>query len=474
MHSALPVRKDDSLLFRDHDDYIKYCLNRAEYNLCRFESIFEIERNETDINAYENIDALEELKDICVLDENFLTDTDRDIALKCILEGKLFSEHAFAGEATRLGLGTKYLINISRDLSIDKIARLISRENGVIISREEILQQSGCYPEELLPFSLGTRHMLQFSFDIVKLAKKHNYDPKKALSNQKMLIVLNESTSNEIINEFMENRFFGFKRGNILFLVQKAYHGINMVNGRFIYDKTSPKRLHNHGQLAMQQTMDNQIFIIDNKDQRIYLTNDDFGKVLKQMDDKISYNIEDLEYLIESVDHESLALALKKGEEGYRMLMEIVHNNPHNPQKGGVAVFDGKLGRNVIIEEYRLKDIKNHEIKFLNKNFNHYPKPYESWSILKQQCLNMPVSVKNGNIYFQPVQGDINFLVNTEFFKRKKIKPINAWKSASTTPLAIKYMRLQDMQKGFKEYSASLIGSAKTFWISPVELKALA
>ncbi|MBU4037345.1 MAG: hypothetical protein KKA35_13035, partial [Proteobacteria bacterium] len=408
------------------------------------------------------------------LDENCLSDVDRNRALKCIFEGKLFSEHTFAGEATRLGLGTKYMINISIDLSIDKIAKLMSMENGVIISKEEVLQQSGCYPEELLPLSLGTRHMLQFSFDIVKLAKKHNYDPQKALSNQKMLIVLNELTSNEIVNEFIENRFFGFNRQNVLFMVQEAYHGINMVNSRFIYDKSSQKRLHNHGQLAMQQTMDNQIFTIDNKGQRSYLASEVFGNVLKQMDDKISYNIEDMGYLIESIDYESLALALKKGNAGYRMLMEIVHNNPHNPQKGGMAAFDRKLKKNVIIEAYRLKGIKNHEIKSLNKNFNHYPKPYESWALLKEQCLNMAISVKNDYIYFQPVQGDINFLVKTEFFRRNKLKPINAWKSPLSTPLAIKYMRLQDLQKGFREYSSSLIGSAKTFCTSSFKLKVMA
>lgn len=99
MYSALPARKDDALLFKDHADYIEYCLNQAKYNLCHLGSISEIERNETNINAYENIDALEELKDICILDENYLTDADRDRALNCIFEGKLFSEHAFAGSA---------------------------------------------------------------------------------------------------------------------------------------------------------------------------------------------------------------------------------------------------------------------------------------------------------------------------------------------------------------------------------------
>jgi hypothetical protein len=300
--------------------------------------------------------------------------------------------------------------------------------------------------------------MLQFSFDIYKLAKTYGYDPKEVLSRQKMFVVLNEATIDKIIREFMNNSFFGFKRENVLFMSQKKYHGINPVNGEFVYDKNAPERLHNHGQMVMQQTMDDQIFRVDMKGRRTYLASWEFGEILKEMDDKISYNIEDLGYLTGSIDYESLAFALKRGEDGCRMIMEVVNNDPENPQKGGMAAFDSLLGRDVMIEAFQLKGIKNHEIKYLNKNFNHYPEPYESWSILKEHGLNMHVSVKNGYIYPQPVQGDINFLVPTEFFRKKVSKPIKSWKSPATTPLAIKNMHMQDKQKGFKEYAESVLG----------------
>ena len=116
-----------------------------------------------------------------------------------------------------------------------------------------------------------------------------------------------------------------------------------------------------------------------------------------------------------------------------------------------------EVAQNKLSSYGAVSTIKNHEIKYLNKNFNHYPKPYESWSILKEYGLNMPLSIKNGYIYFQPVQGDINFLVDTEFFKRKALKPIKAWKSPATTPLAIKNMHMQDRQKGFKKYAESVL-----------------
>lgn len=184
---------------------------------------------------------------------------------------------------------------------------------------------------KLLPLSLGTRHMLQFSFDIYKLAKTYGYDPKEVLSRQKMLVVLNEATIDKIIREFVNNSFFGFKSENVLFMAQKKYHGINLVNGEFVYDKNTPERLHNHGQMVIQQTMDVQIFRVDKKSRRTYLASWEFGEILKEMDDKISYNIDDLGYLTGPIDYDSLAFALKKGKNGCRMIMEVVSNNPENP-----------------------------------------------------------------------------------------------------------------------------------------------
>ena len=41
--------------------------------------------------------------------------------------------------------------------------------------------------------------------------------------------------------------------------------------------------------------------------------------------------------------------------------------------------------------------------------------------------------------------------------KEKTLKPIKSWKSPETTPLAIKYMHIQDRRKGFKQYAESII-----------------
>jgi hypothetical protein len=435
----------------NNESYIQSCLKIAEQKLSQYTSIEEIEKNTETINEYENLSSLSPPKDAFILDK--ISNKELLSAKNCVLEGRFFAEHAAAGEATRLGLGTKYLIDIAESLGTKEIAKLISEEKGIFVSEEDVLKEAGCNPEDLQAISIGTRHMLQYSFDISRLAKENGKNPDEVLAKQKMLVILNETSAEKIIEEFLKCSFFGFEKDNVYFMVQNSYHGIKKVGKNFIYDKKSPKRLHNHGQMIMQETMDNEIFIINDFGKRRYLKSEEFGEMLSKMDDKLSYNIEDLGFLLDAIDYKSLAVALLMSDKGYRMVMEIVANNPYAPQKGGMAAFDSKLGRNVMIETFQLKSIKNADIKFLNRNFNHYPKPFDSWKLIKKKGLQMPITTKNGFLYFQPVQGDINFLVKTQFVQRKVLKPIQSWKSPATTPLTMKYLKQQDEQQGFLEYT---------------------
>lgn len=440
-------------LLSDYSSYIDYCLELAASRLTHYNSISDLEKHQASINEYENLHSLEKPQNLIYLDKNTLNNGDNIKAWKSILEGRVFAEHFAAGEATRLNLGTKYLINMQKDLSFSKIASIISREKGTGVLETDIRKQTHCTPSDLLPLSLGVRHMLQYSYDIFSLSKTLGYDPKDVLSKQKMLLILNKASADIIIEEFINHRFYGFKPSNVLFMIQTAYHGINKENNEVFYDYSSPKRLHNHGQAIIQQTMTNEIFYIDDHSNKNYLSSWQFGEILKEMEIKISYNIEDLEYLSSSIDHECLALALKKNNEGCNMIMEVLPNNPLTPQKGGMAAFDPVLGRDVMIESFQLNGIENNQIEFLNKNVNYYPNPYIAWEMVEKNGMKMHVVIKDGFLYFQPVIGDVNFLVKTAIFTRTEKTPIKAWKSAVTTPLAINCMHIQDNQNGFKEYA---------------------
>jgi hypothetical protein len=440
------------------ESYRQSCLNLARDTLDGFHSMAEIAEAEDEINAYPRLDSLSDPRDVHILDIDTMETSDLDYARQTVLDGGILWEHTAAGEATRLKLGTKYLIHITRDIDLASIAKRVSEETGEAVGPEDLRQQLETELSNLLPLNLGVRHMLQMAFDITRLAEESGANPADVLGRQKILLVMNEKTADVILNQVYESKFKGFKRENFLFMVQPAFPGITLDGGRFVFDPDSPRRLHNHGQLVMQETMDDQIFRLDESGRPEYLKSAEMERLFESVADKISYPIEELGYLTGSIDWSSLTPALKLGRRDYNMVMEIVANNPDRPIKGGLAAYDDVLKRNVMIESFQLKGMPNEDIHYLNKNFNHYTNPVVCWRRLKEQGLPMPVVVKNGYLYFQPVQGDINFLVDTAFVMRKIITPIRAWKSASDTVEAINAMWAQDNQPGFRTFVKSVLG----------------
>jgi hypothetical protein len=463
--------------------YIEWMLHNY-YKGIKHVTLEDIEKDELEINAYENYKHLKSIdeKDIIVLDADKIS---TQSAEKAILNGKFLWEHTAAGEATRLGLGTKYILNLGqfslnevifhmkkealselekkgiKGAELKKEKRRIDQE----ITKEKVLEIAGGDPKKLVNISLGNRHMIQMAFDVYKIAKINKKDPKKILAKQTSLVILNEQTAEEILEEFKKFNFFGLSPKKVFFMIQRSFHGIYIKEGNLFYDPTTEKnkRLHNHGQLAIQKAHDNVFFRVDRKNtnKKEFISNKEFEKILSNHDDLLSYNVEDLGFLTGSIDFPSLSLALELGKKGYNMIMEIVAQNPIKPQKGGACFFDKKLGRVVMIESNQLKNIKNEEIKHLNKNFNHYPNPVQSFRIMKEKGLPISFEVKrtynqSGDpcdyIYANPVQGNINFLVKTAFVMRKDLKPIYNWKSPATTPIAIKAMFDQDHQEGFRDF----------------------
>jgi len=433
--------------------YIASCLALAQEKLGHFSSLTEITAHERQINRYPRLELLEPPRRILVLEDGALAERLSD-AKAAVLRGEVLFEHAAAGEGTRLMLGPKYFLNLAQELNIERLAHLLSQESGDLVTPSAAAAGVDCPPQELLPLSLGTRHMLQLAFDLSNLARESGESPRKVLGRQHLLIIISAEMLAHLEKEFYQWHFFGFNPGQVYFMVQESFHGLNLIDGKFFYDQHSPRRLHNHGQMVMQQTTDEQIFSLtgDHPREKTICSRAAVGDWLKIFTDKISYNIEDLDYLTDSIDFAGLGLALEAGRQGFNMVMEVVANNPLKPQKGGMLAWDRQLSRDVMVESFQLGDIANEDIHYLNRNFNHYPQPFESWRQVGESGLPMPIAVKEGFLYFQPVQGDINFLVQTAFFRRREMRPIRSLKSPASLPLAINRMLAQDRQPGFGEF----------------------
>ncbi len=448
MHQAsMPV-----VDLRSRDHYLASCIALAQENLSHFGSLAEIAAQERRINCYPRLGQLEAPHQIHLLGEEDPRAVRR--AKEAVARGKVLFEHAAAGEGTRLFLGPKYRLNIGRDLKLETIAHLMSMEAGEVIPPETLAAQIGEALQDLLPLSLGTRHMLQLAFDLERLARELGELPPEVLARQHRLIVVSEEMAASIEKEFYQWRFYGFHPQRVYFMVQESFHGLNLKDGRFFFDAATPRRLHNHGQMVMQQTIDRQLFSLPGTHawERVYHSQEAVGDWLQGFVNKISYNIEDLDYLTGALDFPCLGLVLELGEQGFNMVMEVVANNPVKPQKGGMLAWDRELQQDVMIESFQLGDISNRDIAFLNRNFNHYPQPFKSWRRVWDEGLPMPVTVKEGFLYYQPVQGDINFLVPTAFFRRREMPPIRNLKTPAALPLAINCMAAQDRQPGFREF----------------------
>jgi hypothetical protein len=439
---------------RSHTHYIDSLIALAHDKLGNCATMAEVASREALINRYPRLEGLAEPRQIRVLAEDGRHGARLARAKAAVLRGDILFEHAAAGEGTRLMLGPKYFLNLAQELTVERIAHLVSMEGGRVISPEALDQLLDCPPQDLLPLPLGTRHMLQLAFDLANLARELNESPREVLARQHLLIAVAEEMVGHIEKEFYQWRFFGFSPGQVFFMVQQSFHGLSLRAGKFFYDLESPRRLHNHGQMVMQQAMDQQLFTLAGAHPReqTFYSQAAVGEWLQRFDDKISYNIEDLDYLTGSLDLAGLGLALELGDQGFHMVMEVVANNPLKPQKGGMLAWDQELGRDVMIESFQLGQIRNQDIQYLNRNFNHYPRPWVSWGRVGEAGLPMPIAVKDGYLYFQPVQGDINFLVDTAFFRRVELRPIRNLKSPATLPLALNRMSAQDRQPGFREF----------------------
>jgi hypothetical protein len=382
------------------------------------------------INAYPNLDRLSPPQSAIELGNSSSLDRYRELGREIVLNGGVFWEHTAAGEGSRLGLGLKFFVKPS---DLDPV-------------------WNSC------DLCLGLRRLARFVFEIMSLAEAFERSPTLILNRQKILVVSTDSAILPLAERILTAFGDLVPPSNWFFLGQASFWGLNRRPGQdWAYDHNSPKRLHNHGALAMQKTMEGQVFRLDKSSgTRRPLSQADFFSLLGEFDDLVSLNVEDLDYLTKALDFETLGLATDLGRQGYGMVMEITGNNPNRPIKGGLFAYDEALGRDVVIESFRLLGVEPQDIKLLNKNFNHYPRPAVVFERLNAEGLFMPALVSEGFLYFQPVQGDLNFLTPTAYFIRPGAKGINSLKSLADAPAALASMWAQDQDPKFLAFLRSI------------------
>jgi hypothetical protein len=300
---------------------------------------------------------------------------------------------------------------------------------------------------------------LWLAYEIIELATQYGLDPKAVMSRQTFLLVGSEDSVDALSTQAVKALSGLMPLGNIWLMAQSSFKGLNREpGGDWRFDLESPSRLHNHGHMVMQKAMDRQVYRLDESGRRDYFSRDEFFSRLGDFEDLISNNIEDLDYLKNAFNPTALGLAIRLARSGYGMLMEITRNNKKNPVKGGMCAFDRALGHDVVIESFCLRNVAPKDIEYLNKNMNHYLNPAKAMAAVMENGLGMPVVVHDNRVYFQPVQGDINFLTRTAFFTNGQDTELNSLKYPSDISAALSAMAYQDSQPKFASLCEQALG----------------
>ncbi|MFH1710220.1 MAG: hypothetical protein ABH860_04020 [bacterium] len=449
--------------------YRMHTLKRANLALQRFYgapnlrniTLETFKRDQLSIRTYPNLskcDMNAVQRHMIVLRPDLIQPAEIIEAARIKLAGAEIIEDAAAGEATRLKLGTKAMLTPEKMAEAVMLHNIKNPDNSIILPVQ---------PSDLAPISLGIRHKLQYVYDLINLAVSGQHgvklNPQEVLKSQTTLTILNEETALPFLREALKYRHYGLNPERTLFMVQGGGLGMKFENGELVFDTQSKYQLWNHGNMKIQQTLEGKIFWVRiNKQtgemEKMMVGAGEFREILSKMRNLISYPIEDIDYIEKgSINLNNLAVALRLGKQGYRMIMEGVAQKT-DPQKGGFFTYDPEKSRVVCVESDCGGTIINEKdkeslgrIQWLNKNFNNFPEPVNAFDALASKEFPLHLTVKGDAIYPQTPQGDQNFFLRTAFITWEPVQALRSLKVLQECVPTFLAFKQQDERYGFLE-----------------------
>lgn len=409
-------------------------------------------------------------------------------AKRVLLAGRQVSEEAIAGDATRIKKApdtnpeAAYLLHESKIFytAADLLKQAI--EDKTIDKVPADQRDAGTY----MPYSLGAIHMYKAAFEVYSLAKregKTETEAIEALKSQVRIVVLPDSCWEEAVAEFYAHNYFGFKSENILFMIQPSLPGMTIRDdGEVVVDPAAPKKKYNHGSMKAQYAIPEQIFRATlNPDGSIastYVSEREIAELFSRAEDMVSYSIEDMDMVRtgEVADLAMLSVALEQRDRGMEFLMEVVLQNMEIPQKGGFLTWDPVSQRALCLEvtmsgtlidtslsgEAGRAELR--KIGYLNRNFNH-TMDFASFLRKMREALVMQSGnlegtmlgfghpeIKEGFLFPQPPQGDMNLNLTTVFVAKTPLPVISGLKERKNIPAALAAMYAGASQEGFRRF----------------------
>jgi len=386
------------------------------------------------INAYPSEGVELATENIRSLDQ-FLGDQQayqqyRSRAQEAVINGQYVPQFIFAGAATRLKRGAMYPLNIWD----------IVRDTGVL--------QEG---DAQYNFGMGPRQIMAFAMAVRRMAEEAKVDAETVMGRQKIVMNVNAEVEDLVIQDFVNNNFYGFNPSNVYFIVQPGFQGYKFENGQVVLDAESSALPYGHGYNAMQLKEAGAAYKLTREGQKQAVTTDVLSN-LGQEDLVVNHRINDLtRFTMEGVlDIDKVAFALAMFDQGYNYVSELVEN-PNN-QKGGNAVRRGD--KVFLLETSNVKG--SPALTSLINQAGEQGAPYHAFrniarvgdlSNILQNDIPYNLRFKEGSLYLEAVTGDLTQMNDTRtvFFTRTGTV-IKDFKEVKNLADAVDFLRRQDIQ----------------------------
>jgi phosphoglucomutase len=343
-----------------------------------------------------------------------------------LLSGNYVPQFLFAGKATRLGRGAMYTIDIWD----------IADELGVA--------KGGNYR-----FGLGPRQLIAFRMKLEDVARRNGADIAQVLNNQKLVFNINDEVEQNVIDDMINQNFYGFNPQNIYFINQPEFTGKALDSEGNLSDNLDSKPLvYGHGDNAAQFTATGEAFQIDSRGSKTYLS----GDLLEYVGDRQieTHRINDMTKLdmntVWNADTEALRMYLH--DQGYDVVVDLVENP--TKAKGGTPSNMGLIETLAAKGSSYINDYLA-QMAELGSPYNSFRLSYgQGESTLRpmlEKGLRYYLRFKDGFYYLESVTGDLTQIpgVNVAYIKQEGAV-IRDFKENKNVPMAVDFLREQERQ----------------------------
>jgi len=383
-------------------------------------------------------------------------------ARELLLSGGYAPQFLFSGAATRLGLGSMYVVDL-RTLAEE----IRSRRHGLVLESFEGLPQpfrsaiTGA-PVPRFSLGLGPRQLLEYRSRLETLAAAAGVSPERAVRAAAFVLHLGQRSEEAVLDDLVENDFYGFDPDKALFLTQPMGHGLLFKEGGLVQDPESVRLPAGHGYPMAQLFQRGTGFRLDAAGRRRPLDGT-VEEELRRLGVKLlgSHRVNDLDRLeAAAADPVRLGLGLElMGDlddpgSGHNFIVELV-DNPKN-QKGGFWKRDKRTGIKALAESMNLKtpELAAFSGSLKNAPYNSFRNLYKLSSlgeVLSGSGFFTPfVRFRGGRLYPETITGEATGYpgFRTEAF-RLAGQLIHDFKELSDLPEALDFASRQESVPAF-------------------------